>query len=1134
MSEEVDSILAIARERRETSGDGDLDSILSVARERRGTGPQVQSTDLVDRAKDWLSELAKPIGRGEQLTPEDIKTLATPIEKEGGKLIGPALEAGPGALIGGILGGVPGAAAGAATNLAFSGATGGIKGAIWGEPKKPLTERVKQGALDFSPTAAYIKEKIEGEPKTPPSWQETATEPNLAQLAAGPTKVPAITEEDKKALLSPRLDELPTGIQEGAVPREELERRREELYESPVTDILTALALTGGVGLIPRLATGIGRSVGRVGMKKRIALPAEGELAMGGDIASGHATAAQLAREEPMLGVQGKRPYSAPTATEQMRVPPEPMTQEMPAVKRPYEPPTVTEQMRVPPEEMLRPTQTLPAVEPPAAKAAEVPGRLTRTMEAAPAEQSVVSGVLPKSALPLAEETGGGKVGILRKGWGKFKSFWDPLISLPESKAYRQLRYETMGFLGKSEDFIEDIWKKTKALDPEQKKTIFEFLDGRKLLADLDPEVRPLANSLQRTNNMIGRALVNRGMLSQEVFEANKNKYIHRMYLKHVLGDEHPVVRGMSGGVLDLGELKARTLNDLEAQRAIGFIEDVSVAEPVGLAKSLKDIGMTDMMNKVVAKPEWVWPGTVVKFEGRQIGVGKLFKELEFQRRVVRQAPNVPEAQARLKTLEDLADTAKRAAEKVPEDFKQMPPSESFGPLASSFVRKEIYNDLVPMFLGFEHWKDTSKTLYYLAKANQKMMTAYKVTHTALNIPTGARNAVSSIIQINMSGIPIWEFPGWMMKTARSIRSGDQNYVLARRNGVFRTNFSVGELGEVIDTVRTMEGGNWNNIVRGAMKMTKWYGKIDDFFKLMKFIEQRSKGADVGKAVIEAQKWGMDYSLAHPIVKAARRNVMPFLSYQYKIYPLIAEAMVKRPWVLMKYQMVPHLMYKAARENLDLTEDDWVKLERDLPHFIKQSKTMAVLPIKSEEGRAQWVDFSYFLPWQQPLALAKDLSAGEYGEAFKDIGVGNPFLSMAAILLTKQKGHPPVDTFTKRPIYNELDTPTEKALAVSEWIYNQWTPPMIQRRGTVGKFLRIGEPDRAGTKMTAGKAAASLVGINITSPAPEAAEKERMAKLLQLNYSKAAALKQPGLSEGKRQQIWDEYRRQKQIIEETR
>ncbi len=143
---------------------------------------------------------------------------------------------------------------------------------------------------------------------------------------------------------------------------------------------------TGAIGLTG-VQSGLGKTARALAAKK-IALPVQGEFKMGGVEPSGPATAAQLAREEPIGGLLNK-----PVAEDEL-------SRELAANRA-----TRTEKSWPPviePADVARPTQTLPAAEPPAARLAEpalaetkvqpiaeVPGRLTRTMEAAPEASSL-------------------------------------------------------------------------------------------------------------------------------------------------------------------------------------------------------------------------------------------------------------------------------------------------------------------------------------------------------------------------------------------------------------------------------------------------------------------------------------------------------------------------------------------------------------------------------------------------------------------------------------------------------------------------------------------------------------------------------------------------------------------------
>ena len=104
-----------------------------------------------------------------------------------------------------------------------------------------------------------------------------------------------------------------------------------------------------------------------------------------------------------------------------------------------------------------------------------------------------------------------------------------------------------------------------------------------------------------------------------------------------------------------------------------------------------------------------------------------------------------------------------------------------------------------------------------------------------------------------------------------------------------------------------MNGNSWFDIVGHATKLSKFYGKIEDVFKLAKYIEQTEMEMPHEVAVHEAQKWGMDYSLAPPVIKYLRRHLLPFATYSYKITSLMAEAMVKRPWAVINIWLFPPL-----------------------------------------------------------------------------------------------------------------------------------------------------------------------------------------------------------------------------------
>jgi len=711
-----------------------------------------------------------------------------------------------------------------------------------------------------------------------------------------------------------------------------------------------------------------------------------------------------------------------------------------------------------------------------------------------------------------------------------FVEFWKPTANLPESEAYLGQRYKALGDVGRVESVVERVWNRTKDLPDNVKRDMFRFLDGEISLESLPRGNRSLATALRTTNNIIGQMLVKRGLLDERTFEANKSQYVRYVYLKHILGDDVPIRTG-KGGRLDLSYLKQRKDLTAEQRKAIGLVENVSVAQPMGMSRSLSDIAKFDFMRKISENPNWVWTPSVVEFEGQRWGIGKLAEEVDIQRKVAKQAPDVPEVQARLRQLEGALNQAQNQTRNVPADFRQLPNSKAYGPLAGTFVRKEIYNDIKPVWSGFSEAGQVSKLVNAVLDIETKGMAAFKVGKVALNLPTVSRNVVSNIIQLNMSGIPLQEIPKWMIRAAESMKAKNKYFVEGKRNGLFKTNWAEGEISEVLKTVRQMEGSGLG-VLEKVGQLAKYYGRIDDFFKLSKFIEMREAGFDVSKATIEAQKWGMDYSLVDPSIKLARRHVIPFGSYTYKIAPLVAESLSKNPLVLGKYVAIPYLMYEAAKANLKLTDEDWKKLKKELPLFIKKNESYAILPWKSPEGNAQWVNLEYFFPAQQYLALGRDVKQGNFGEIVGDVGVGNPFMDIYTVAKTMRGDAPPKDPFTGREIYNRLDPAADKALKTAEWLYNKWAPTMLTRTGAAGYTARAvtGQEDRYGRKVTPGQAAGRWFGVNIVAPSPKQSAIEMRSQMKELTGSLARIVADPTVSQERKKAAIQEFQKQLQEI----
>ncbi len=597
-----------------------------------------------------------------------------------------------------------------------------------------------------------------------------------------------------------------------------------------------------------------------------------------------------------------------------------------------------------------------------------------------------------------------------------FREFWNPGATLPHREEWLAARARAMGNHAEALQFIDRVFKQLDILPPEIKHSLFQVLDGQvpieilpesmevnvpaptgKLgelkretaaaaygLAGKQPPAgatvtrtvkpRELARQLRARSDTIGRIMVDIGILDEKQFAAWEGRYVHYMYGYHILGDDAPIAVG-NGGRVDLSETLGRN-KDLtpEQRRELGWIEDAAIAVPVGMGKALTDIAKWDYLAKIAANPEWVWqPGIVslplgkplekpVKGRTRRyvkLTIGKLVAESAKYEELARLHPNA-EIEERSRILKEALDRARQETANIPEDFVQIN-GRSYGPLDGAYVRKPIADDLTPVLGQFT--ESMGKAAKTILEVSNMAMAAFKMGKVALNPPTAFRNVISNIIQVNLSGLSLPDTIRACIAAAESMKTQDNYHAEARRMGLFNTSWAATEINDILDEFRKAEGGRIDKLLVLVKHLAKYYGGIDDFFKLALYRSRREAGASMDAAAVHALKWGMDYSLASRSVKTARRFYMPFLTYFYKITPLLAEAIAKRPWTVAKYALIPAATKMLAMGLHDLDDDDWEELERQLPQYIKKSGSMIVMPWKTDKDQWQWVNLEYFFPW---------------------------------------------------------------------------------------------------------------------------------------------------------------------------
>jgi hypothetical protein len=504
-----------------------------------------------------------------------------------------------------------------------------------------------------------------------------------------------------------------------------------------------------------------------------------------------------------------------------------------------------------------------------------------------------------------------------------------------------------------------------------------------------------------------------------------------------------------------------------------------------------------DFFKKVASNPDWVWQPSKE--------IAGLTRELKAYKQIVERGENVgPEVTARYSQLKTDLDAKSAAAGKAPADFVQLPDSKAYGELQGAFVRKEIANDIVPVYsVNVGELEGLARVWNKAGRGFDVGMTMFKVGKVALNPPTMIRNVFSNFIQMNMSGIPIYRVPNVVIDGVQSMIAKDKLFRTMERHGGFKTNFSVAELGEVLSAFQKAKGGSVEKFFGAVTDAAKYYGKIDDIAKMSLFKDAVTRQKmSVPDAVEYAQKWGMDYSLASRSVKHGRRYVLPFLSYQYKIAPLIAESLVKRPWVIAKYAAIPTLMAKYAAEKYDWTDKDLDKAQKMMAEKTKGQGAYMILPIKDNKGNIEIVNMEYFLPWGNWMEAIRDARGGNFIDTAKQFGgILGPYGNVISMLNTKRQGEPPKDPFTGQPVYSKLDSPKDKYLKQMEWWWKLFGPSSFSSSGALGYTAKAisGDKDKWGVEATGMKALGKWMGVNVGSLDPKSIMAARKFKIRELD-----------------------------------
>lgn len=636
-------------------------------------------------------------------------------------------------------------------------------------------------------------------------------------------------------------------------------------------------------------------------------------------------------------------------------------------------------------------------------------------------------------------------------------------------KNYVELVQESFGEVNKLSNRFIEIVNKSSRLSMDERQVLYNMITGElKNTPDLIGFKKEARDIMTET----GKAMVDAGLLSEKVFVKNVDKYIHRSYMKHVIGkDGNPEAYNSARKLRIVGdELKPRgkelpnsilktTYNRSldKNSKNFGVYEDYDV---INIRTSLSEAqykkfntklttGKTFNFNKDIKDiRDWKVKGqgadgryiledtkriklrrdltkeerlTLGEIEDASFAIAETGRLMTNDLSIYKLYENISKDKTLTKTLEEYKEAIN--SKLINEDDWIQVSGDSLKSLAKvdgNYIRK--YGKLANQFVPKEVFEDLTR-INTLKEGDGAIMEKYlglnrlwKKSKTAWNPVVHVNNTVSNIILYDLAGAN-YKFMG---KGFSELRKGIENsegseiYNLAKSFGVFDVDIVSRELteqtGDALQDVMNKLGNPRESEISSASNYaTKAYNKLgklgdktfgkltdlyqleDQAFRMGLFMDRINKGMKPAEAAADAKKWFIDYNINAPWINTMRRFPTPFLSYTYRVIPLLGEAAIKRPWKFAKWSLLGYGLNEVGTKMGPGNEEEERLLMREqykqklfgMPFLSKTTiKTPFTSGKESLEGEEKplYIDVKRFIPGGDVFAIGE-----------KGLGVPIPF-----------------------------------------------------------------------------------------------------------------------------------------------
>ncbi len=454
----------------------------------------------------------------------------------------------------------------------------------------------------------------------------------------------------------------------------------------------------------------------------------------------------------------------------------------------------------------------------------------------------------------------------------------------------------------------------------------------------VDGRILEMTDEAREVMSKYGKDLVGLGVLKEDTWAKNLDKYIHRVYnnpdfhkrkaiFKSVYGADD--IRFIGDEIKMRGYAKPILKHEWDVDK-LHYLDDpkwdIISAKSSALEGNRKVADQIDETvlgqlrrgeldpDEVIVRRDWTPEERADMGEVTDASVA-LFRTGQLM-------SNDVSAHRFFKTV---ADRYAVKTGEAPDGYELVPNLKTkFGDLANTYIPKNIHHDIVAM----DKWRSGGFLNTEVGKAYKGVNNWWKLTKTAYNLPVHMNNFGSNVVMYDVNGgslrglrqaVKDLTFPTKRGESDRLLMAQKYdvfggnfigNEVIQKNKALYRAYDTAADTGtETVDSILNKTPDLLRKTGRHTKRWTldkfkELYTWEDNLFRMGLFNTLIDQGVDPVIAARKAREGFVDYSKSSPFLEMARNSALPFAAYAYGIVPRLGEAAAKTPWKFAKWAAI--------------------------------------------------------------------------------------------------------------------------------------------------------------------------------------------------------------------------------------